>query len=217
MVRICNLLAVVLIALGGCITDSFGQQTDNQLLNKRVDLQLEKGTLTEALIKLATQDVPIGIECAPGDKQTSYLKVDLRGVPLHEALDLIVQGETQYQWMVRDGVVNITPVYDRDPILEKFLLVQVNTFDPPKGLRNYFLRDAVLEIPEVGVFLKAHGLTASHGGDAYVSKPYDPKLDLRVYGVDVRSILNRICRETQMKIWSVSRYGLKNEQLHVSF
>jgi len=217
MNRVCGLFTGVFIVVAIGITNCFGQNADDQLLNKRVDLQLENGTLTLALVRLASQQIPIGIECSPGDKQKSYLKLDLKGVPLHEVLELIIQGETQYQWMLRDGVINIAPVQDRDPVLEKFLLVSVSNFDPPKGLRNYFLRDAVTDLPEATIFLKTHGLTAVNGASGYPSKPYDDKIDLGMYGVDVRAILNRISRETQMKLWSVSRSGPKNEYLHVSF
>ena len=159
------MVVCLMIVFGVSPAQCSGQSADDQLLNTRMDLHLQNGTLLEALSTLAVENrVPIGFEPSLTYKAEYHLNVDLKNVSLKEVLDWIIQEEPSYRWAMRDGVINFTPAYGNDPVVEKLLGLPIRSFDPSKELNNIGIRDAITALPEVVGFLKANQLTASHSG-----------------------------------------------------
>jgi hypothetical protein len=213
------LVACLLIIFGVSPAQCSGQSVEDRLLNTRVDLHLQNGTLLEALSKLASKRlVPIGFEPSLTYKAEYHLNIDLENVTLNEVLDRIIQDEPSYRWGIRDGVINFTPACDIDPVVEKLLGLAIRSFDPSKGLSKFEIRDAIVALPEVVAFLKTNGLTASHYGFWYYpSADPTPEVDLSLSNTDLRAVLNRVIRESDHKMWTVSRSGANRGSLDLGF
>lgn len=199
---------------------AFGQTAQNDLIKQRVQLHLNRGTLLQALSILSVeQRIPIGFEPALGHKHQYRLNVDADNVALQEVLDQIVKQEPDYRWVVKDDVINLIPTKSRDDFVERLLNTPIQRFDPPKVLGPSQIRDAIVDLPEVVGLLKVNGITASHYGYyyRYPSIYTNAKIDLKTSQTDVRGILNKVIRESEHKMWIVSRSGDHLSSLEIGF
>ena len=132
---------------------------------------------------------------------------------------MIVQQEPDYRWEARDGVINFIPTKSRDNFVENFLSTPVQRFDPPKLPGPSRIRDAITDLPEVQNLLKANGISPSHYGyfERYPSLYTNDKVDLRISETNVRGILNKVVRESEHKMWIVSRSGKNLTSLEIGF
>lgn len=213
MRRILISMLLTIGPLGGLVLSGnpvFEQAAQSDLLKQRVELHLKRGTLLQALSILSVeQRVPIGFEPALGHKPEYHLNLEAENVTLQEVLDLIVQQEPSYRWEVKDGVINLIPTKSRDYFVERLLNTPIQRFDPPKVLGPSQIRDAIVDLPEVVDLLKINSITASHYGYyyRYPSVYTNAKVDLNTSQTDVRGVLNKVVRESEHKMWMVSRSG----------
>lgn len=194
-------------------------QSKPSLLNQKIDLHLKNGTLLQVLSTLSVDDrVPIGFVQTVGHKDKHHLNIDLDDTPLHIVLDTVMQQQPEYRWEVRDNVINILPTKS-DQVVENLLGTAVQRFHPPKLPSTSRLRDAVIEMPEVQSFLKANGISASRYGyfERSPSIYSNPTVDLNISNVDVRGVLNKIIKESEHKMWIVSRSGEGLTSLDLGF
>lgn len=163
--------------------------------------------------------VPIGLEAADdGDADGPRLNIDVRDETLKDVLDLIARQEPAYRWEVRDGVVNFVPARAGDPFLAQLLGTRVGRFDPEKGVNKYGLRDAITNLPEVRSLLDASGVSVWRlGPPTYRSVYTNDEVDLSISDTDVRGVLNKVVRDSEHKIWVVSRRRHTADTVHVSF
>lgn len=184
-------------------------------LDQMINIDLVDATFLLALNKLTDYRVPIGFEQAMDSRDNLNRHIYLQSGTLKTVLDSLVAQEPRYQWKLRDGVINITPVAGRDQFLMKFLETKVAQFEPSKGTTDKFrLRDAVLALPEVRELLEANGVTVKPYDYPYRRSIYsDDNVNLTITDTDVRGILNNIARRTEHKIWSLERVGEKRELL----
>jgi hypothetical protein len=202
-----------------CRAQNLGQ-FESDLTERVLQLHVNQGTLLEALSKLSVKSrVPIGFVPKLGHKHDYNLTINLDSATLKTVLDTIIQKQPDYRWEVKDGVINILPTKSVDDFVENFLNTRINRFVPPKLATPSRLRDAVTEIPEVQGLLKASGISAARYGyfSRYPSLYTDPNVDLNISGTDVRGVLNKIIRESEHKMWIVSREGKNLESLVLGF
>ena len=218
---ICVTLAMGMMAgLIVCHTPAFEQTKPNDLIEQLIELHLNGGTLLQALSTLSVDKrVPIGFEPTLTHKDKHRLNINIDNAKLKDVLDTIVQQESDYRWEVRDGVINVIPAKSRDDFVEKFLSTPIRRFDPPKVLGPSQIRDAIVDLPEVVGLLKANGITASHYGYFYhyPSLYATGNVDLSISETDVRGVLNRVVRESEHKMWIVSRSGKNLTSLDMGF
>jgi len=157
------------------------------------------------------KNIPIGIELSANEKNEPKLDIDVKKAPLVEVLNLIVQQEPGYMWELRDGVINITPVKDRDPFFEKLLNTQVRSFVSPKGNNKFAIREALINLPEIKELTVANGVEADRF--TYPHKPsiYANDAYLNDKNTDFRSLLNKIIRESEHNSW-VLQWVDKNQK-----
>lgn len=105
-----------------------GQQVPVLSLDTRVDLHVQNGTIMFTLNQLGEKGIPIGIEFSTIEKNEPRLNIDVEKATLLEVLNLIVQQEPTYVWELRDGVINFTPVQNRDVFFEKLLNAPIRSF-----------------------------------------------------------------------------------------
>jgi hypothetical protein len=158
------------------------------------------------------QDIPIGIELSAVEKNEPNLDIDVTNTPLVEVLNLIVQQEPAYRWELRDGVINFTPVHNREGFFEKLLDTKIRRFEPPKGNNKFHIKDAILKLPEVTQLMTANRVVADR--ISYPHKPsiYANQADLSDKNTDLRSLLNKIIRESEHNSW-VLQWVNKKERL----
>jgi hypothetical protein len=146
-------------------------------------------------------DIPIGIELSATEKNESKVDIDVSKAPLLEVLNLIVQQEPDYMWELRDGVINFTPVQNRDAIFEKLLETPIRSFVSPKGNNKFAIREALYNLSEVRELIVAHNLEAETLGYPHKPSIYANQVDLSDKNTTVKSLLNKIARESEHNFW----------------
>jgi hypothetical protein len=183
------------------------QDSQDRLLNQRIELHMNHATLMHVLSTLSVDHrVPIGFEGSAADQNEPTLVLESSNDSLKEILDSIVKQEPLYRWEVVDGVINFVPARDRDAFIETLLSTPVSNYDPRKWTIKFQLRDAIGNTPEVKQLLESNKKSLAKYQD-YVYHPSiytKDDVDLRISNTTVRGILNRIVRISEHKSWSIS-------------
>ena len=183
------------------------QDSEERLLNQRIELHMHDATLMHVLSTLSvTHRVPIGFEGSAADQNELKLVLESANDSLKETLDSIVKQEPFYRWEIVDGVINFVPARDRDAFIETLLSMPVSNYDPGKWTIEFQLRNAIGNTPEVKQLLESNKKSFAKYQD-YVYHPSiytKDDVDLRISNTTVRGILNRIVRISEHKSWSIS-------------
>lgn len=194
------------------------QQPQVLTLDKPIDLRLHKATLMLVLGMLSVEkNIPIGVELSANEKNEPKLDIDVKKVPLVEVLNLIVKQEPAYVWELREGVINFTPVKDRDPFFEKLLSAPVRSFVSPKGNDKFDIRDALLNLPEIKELITANGLKVETLGYPHKRKIYANGADLSDKSTNFHSLLNKIIRESEHNCWILQWTDKKQKTFELGF
>ena len=196
-----------------------GQTVEPDITDQSITLHLTNATLLYAISTLCVDHrVPVGLEIAPGERNEATLNIDAQQARLRDILDQITAQEPAYKWEVRDGVINLVPVSERDKFFEKLLNTPVNLFAPAKGLTKFEIRDAILDLPEVKEQLTASKISASHR--SYFNRPSiysNPDVDLNISNTDVRGVLNKVIKDSEHKLWVLDWTDKKKQVIEISF
>jgi len=188
------------------------QQPQVLTLDKPIELCLHKATLMLVINMLSLEEnIPIGIEFSANEKNEPKLEIDVSKVPLVEVLNLIVQQEPAYMWELRDGVINFTPVKDRDPFFERLLNTPVRNFVSPKVNDKFAIRDALLNLPEIKELIRSSGLEVETLGYPHKPSIHVSNADLSDKNTNFHSLLNKIIRESGHNAWML-QWGDKNQK-----
>lgn len=207
-------------ALLVCLTPTLcnAQRQEVLTLDKQIDLRLNKATLMLVLGMLSVEkNIPIGIEFSANEKNEPKLDIDVQKAPLVEVLNLIIQQEPAYVWELRDGVINFTPVKDRDSFFEKLLSTPIRSFVSPKGNNKFALRNALLDVPEIKELIRSNGLAAETLGYPHKPSIYKNDADLSDKSTNFRSLLNKIIRESEHNTWIVKWGDKKAKTFELGF
>lgn len=194
------------------------QQPQVLSLDQPLDLRLNKATMMLVLGMLSVEkNSPIGIEVRANEKNEPKLDIDVRKTPLLEVLNLIVQQEPGYVWELRDGVINFTPVDNRDSFFEKLLNTPIRTFVSPKGNNKFAIREALYNIPEIKALIDANGLEAGTLGYPHKPSIYANDADLSDKHTNLRSLLNKIIRESEHNSWTLQWLDKEHKTFEIGF
>ena len=184
-----------------------GQTTD--MTSNRIKLQLQEVRVSAVLAALAVQsEVAIGFERSDLDGPETRLSVDETQTTVKELLDHIVKEVPLYKWQLRDGVINIMPVRGRSRLLEDFLRTQVREFKGKGDMNKFNLRNHILDLAEVELFLKVNNLRTERLRDyIYRRSIHANEADLSISGTDVLGILNNIIAKSEYNLWILSHGG----------
>jgi hypothetical protein len=162
---------------------------------------VQNGTILFTLNQLSEKGIPIGIEFSATEKNERKLNIDVENTPLLEVLNLIVQQEPAYVWEFRDGVINFTPVQNRDVFFEKLLNTPIHNFKSPKGNNKFSIKEALTNLPEIKQLIEANGAEADTLGYPHRPSIYANDVDLSDTNISFRSLLNKIIRESEHNGW----------------
>lgn len=177
------------------------QETSVDLLQRPISLRLSKATVMLAASTLAVEKrIPVGLQLSSSGNNEPNIDIDVKDTPLVEVLNTIVQQTTVYGWEYRDGVINFFPTRDSDPFFKKLLETRIARF-VPKSNDKFVIEDAILNLPEVAKLMTAEKVTADRYG--YINYPsiYANNADLSTQHTDVKSLLNKIIRESEHTLW----------------
>ena len=193
------------------------QETSAGLLERPISLRLSKATIILAASTLAVEKrIPVGLQLSSSGNNEPNIDIDVKDIPLVEVLNMIVQQTTVYNWEFRDGVINFFPTRDSDPFFKKLLETRIARF-VPKSNDKFEIRDAILNLPEVMRLMAAEKVTADKYG--YISYPsiYANNADLSTQHTDVRSLLNKIIRESEHNVWMLSWSHKSGREFELGF
>ncbi|MEM4282842.1 MAG: hypothetical protein QXN89_04190 [Candidatus Woesearchaeota archaeon] len=202
-----------------CGIYSFGQNSETELLNRKITIQVSQATFVYALAKLAGEyEIPIGLEKAATHKDERKIDLDFKETNLKEVLDSIVKQEPAYRWELTDGVINFIPAKDRHEFLAILLDTSINKYAPAEDSDRFDLRNRILELPEVRNLMTSQGIRVYMFSDEYsIFRRISGRKNLSAFNTTVRGILNKVIRESEYKTWLVELTGRDMKELLISF
>lgn len=216
------------IVLPGFAPQSLGQSGNEGLLTKRLQaVKVDDASLHLALSEVASKyRIPIGLETSldrseikedRSEIKEGRVVVDMSEGTVEDLLNAIIEAAPGYQWRVVNGVVNVTPKQECDPLLENILATPISALLIKQGASRLSVRTALTDLPEVKARLETANLrplnlalTSTDFRDLGLS------FSLEMKGATVREILNQIIRTSDVKYWLVSRFGKSNEFLIIN-
>jgi|ERR1051325_5969335 len=197
--------------------NALAQQNDPPKPERLITLHLSKATIISVATTLAVdQNVPVGLQLTSSGNNEANIDIDVRNVPLTDVLNLIVQQTGSYAWEYRDGVINFYPVRDADPFFAKLLDTRVAQFRP-RSNDKFVIRDAVLDSSEVKKLMASENVTADRLGYPYRASVHANNADLSAENIDVRSLLNKIIRESEHNFYLLGWTQKDKREFEIGF
>jgi len=182
------------------------------------NLSLEEANVPLLLSRIAYKyDVPIGVEVSRDDDLLNGTKVILQmnSGTLRDALDAVISQNPLYTWNMTDDVINVVPrALSRDLFLKALLETRFQNFSIERGEPRIHIRESLTTRPELRRLLKASGVRAVN--ETFISRdsrPLDRDFSLDVSNLTVRTILNRVIKDSKARYWIVNRYGKNRRYL----
>jgi hypothetical protein len=199
-------LSLLLVCVTAVISSlhTSAQQKSLPYPEKRITLHLQKATIILVATTLATEkNVSIGLQLTSSGNNEPNIDIDVKDTPLTDVLNMVVQQSKVYTWEYRDGVINFYPTRDSDPFFTMLLETRIARFKP-KSNDKFVIRDAVLDSVEVKKLMRSEKVTADRFGYPYRRSIYANNADLSAQNMDVRSLLNKIVRESEHNFYLLS-------------
>ena len=183
-------------------------------------LNLSDVTLFVALNELSRYEhIPIGIELGSYHRASTDIKVklEIKNSRLSDILDELVRQAPDYRWDLNDGVINFTPIQERDPFILKALNTRIVSFGPRRGMSRLQLRNAITELPELDKLLKSNNISALNFGTSPDTIHFRLEVDLSIANTDLRGVLNNIVRKNDDKFWVIGWDGDTKDGIYINF
>lgn len=147
-----------------------------------------------------------------GCTEPSEREIRFRGESLREVLDDIVRADSDYEWMVNDGVVNLVPVEG----VPDLLTLRIAAFDSADATSPGTATTYLFALPEVRERTVELGFSqgATGTGPYSVSRgspPVRKPLKVHVEAVTLFDALNAIVRANRHGLWRYQETHCKSE------
>lgn len=205
-----------------CITVSLLIAAES-IAGQSIAVQVKKGDLAqmpienvmleeEGIVQLLSRfsfayNVPVGLEVARGDDQSSIYRIDFKKGTLSDLFMQFVTEHKEYSWKIEDGVITVFPKDDyRDPILRELLETKIRTFSVPEKTTTMMFGKKLLSSPEIERIVKLYGLTYDTGyvGGFYIQQ-LGQQYSFNASNTEVKSILNKVIKESPVaQNWVIS-------------
>ena len=180
-------------------------------------MHLSKATIVLVATTLAVEhNIPIGLQLSSSGNNEPNIDLEVKDVPLSDVLNTVVNQTKVYAWEYRDGVINLYPTRDSDPFFAKLLETRIASFNP-KSNDKFVVRDALLDAPEVTELMTAEKVTADRFGYPYRASMYSNNVDLSAQNMDLRSLLNKIIRESEHNFYLLHWTQKDKRELAIGF
>ncbi len=190
------------------------------------DLRVENVSVKRSNVLLALADiaanynVPIGLEVSSDDdllKERNII-VRMKKGTLKQVLDSVVGQNPLYTWDIVDDVINVFPKSDREPFLKALLETRIESLRIAERMDRFTFRESLTKTPEVRGTLTAFGIQSNN--EIFSSsdiRPLGRGFSLDASNMTVKSILNRVIRDSETKFWIVNRDGEQKQYLLLNF
>lgn len=200
------IMSLLILFFGAALHAVYGQCVKPCVVERPVKASdISTKTVRSVLGDLASKDgIPIGIESAVDSgwkAPEEFASTRVVGGTVRDVLNAVTSIMPLYTWREVDGVINVLPMSEREPLLS----VQIAQFTANNQTRGEIV-DAIFETQEVTAKLSElklarDGTTPLPSGDVKIRKRYSFKLQ----NVEVRDILNYLLRETECRYWNMFR------------
>ena len=219
--RISLILILVLVA-GHFAKSKSGQPQSNAADTPVANVNIEAKNINQALAQIAYKyNVPISLEAAADEDllKSKRVTVQVTSGKIANVLDRIVQQKPEYTWEANESGVRVFPRSDfRDSLLQTVLELRIGRFVLPKRSAKLTFRQTLAGSPELKRLLASYGVKASNEAfSQYDIAPFGDDFSLNVENTTVRSILDRIIKDSPTKYWFIKRDGENKEYLLINF
>lgn len=215
-------ILVAILILIGTINIAYGQSKqasaiENQVLNRELGIgRIREQGISNLFSSIALRfNIPIGVEVAANDDLMAWYQVEFRGETLIDFLVKFSSDHKRYSWQVQDGVINIFPTSDHDPVIAELLETKITGFSITANTDSFAFANSLMSTPEVNAIMTYYRLKPA---DLNFSGVYFPQLGrnfTKRFDHDaMRSILNTVVRESSIaRAWTIKR--LSDQRLFI--
>ena len=186
------------------------------------DIRFQEKNIHLALSRISGRyKVPIGLEVASADDLLNErsITVQLNGGTLGDVLNAVVSQCPLYTWKVQDGVINVFPTSgNRDPVLKAILAARIQDFYLEEGAPRFTFRQRVTSDPAVKSLLEENAVTFE--GEMFSARDIERLgrgFSLKASNATVKTLLNRLIKESETKYWIINRDGAQKQYLMLNF
>ena len=183
-----------------------------------LDVSIQGKNIALLLSKFAYErNIPIGFEVASNDDLLAdgSVNVQIARGTVRDVLDAIVAQKPIYTWRVEDNVINVFPKEaNRDHLLKAVLETTIKDYSIARNTNHFTFRESIIKLPEVQRILEINQIKS---GNELLS-PLDRAslgrdFSLRMSNATLKSLLNRVIRDSKARYWIVNRFGDDREYL----
>src|SRR5690606_9102163 len=131
----------------------------------------------------------------------------LQNSTLEDALNSLIATNSNYQWRLNDGVINVYPKINRDIITQELLELNIDRFVIPKSINNLKIRSNLSRLPEISEFLNKRTVTPlnlSFSSFDLINRNLKEKMVFERKSFS--QILNSIIKTKISHFWCITRY-----------
>lgn len=221
LLRLSTLLIIVFAA--GPFVQSETRSREKSISDLGVtDLQIEGKNINQLLAKIAYKyGVPISLEVATDEDllKSKVLTVQLKKGTLADVFNDVVKQKPSYTWQTSDSVIRVFPNDDfRDPLLQTVLETRINHIVVRKSTAKLNFREALTRSPELQNLFASYNVRASNEAfSRFDIEPFGGDFSIDLAGVPVRSVLDKLIKNSKTKYWFINREGENREYLLINF
>jgi hypothetical protein len=175
------------------------------------NVKIEAQSIERLFTKLSlSYDIPIGLEVATNDDELATYSIDFKEGNLSDLLNQIIRDNSQYDWEIKDGVVNVFPKAGHRVLFFRELLeTKISHFSIKEKTNCWLFVENLIATPEVKNILEINSINYSKRS---FTGFYIPQLGenfvMNVSDSSLKSILNKVIKESPTaKIWLIKRYS----------
>jgi hypothetical protein len=157
-----------------------------------------------------SNDIPMGVEVAWDNDDLVIYHMDIENGTLSDVLTQFVNRHGEYDWEIKDGVVNVFPRdYDRDVLVNQLLQTDISRFSIEENSTCSGVQASITADPGIKTILEIYGLTPESelNSSGFGFPTLGRHFALQLSNINVRSILNKVVKESPIaKVWCVRQY-----------
>jgi hypothetical protein len=153
-------------------------------------------------------DIPIGLEVAQSENEHATYTIDFKKGTLSELLKQFVAAHDQYDWEIKDNIVNIFPKRNyRDPLLMGLLETNISSFTVKENTDCRTIIMSLLATQEIKKALEVNRTKYLGRGFSGLHIPMAGRhFTLNATNMTMKSILNKLIKDSPtVRFWFITR------------
>lgn len=219
MFRTLKFVFFVFVLIFGANSVSYTQKSveiikETDLSAKQLEnIQIKTQSLEQICSRLSIfYDIPISLETALNANEVTPYIIDFDKGNLPDLLTQIIdqanRAQDQYEWEIKDNVVNIFPKDKyRDLTLKSLLETNISSFSVKEKTGAATFTESLVETPEIKKFLETNGISYRRQiPNGFYIPQLGSNFTLNVSNITLRSILDKVIKESPTaRMWTIER------------